>query len=46
MHPQTSIGTAEYNTTKFISLFNLERAGADSNTIGRGIDTNNKNLFR
>ena len=25
-------------------LFNLERAGADNNTLARGIDTNNKNL--
>ena len=43
-HPQTSIGLNDYHTTKFISLFNLERAGADSSVLARGIDTNNKNL--
>ena len=43
-HPRTTIGLYEYNTFKFISLFNLERAGADANTLARGIDTNNKNL--
>ena len=34
----------ESNLTKFISLFNLERAGASNNVSARGIDTNNKNL--
>ena len=44
-HPETSIDPfKEYNTIKFISVFNLERAGADSNVLARGIDTNNKNL--
>ena len=44
VHPKTSIALNEYHTTKFISLFDLERAGADNNTLARGIDTNNKNL--
>jgi len=43
-HPETNISVLEYNNTKFISLFNLERADADSNVLARGIDTNNKNL--
>ena len=43
-HPETSITLLEYNLTKFISLFNLERAGASNNVLARGIDTNNKNL--
>ena len=42
MHPKTSIGLYEYHTTKCISLFILERAGAEQNTLARGIDTNNK----
>ena len=43
-HPTTTISLDEYHTSKFISLFNLERAGADANTLARGIDTNNKNV--
>ena len=43
-HPETNIAVVEYNNNKFISVFNLERAGADSNVLARGIDTNNKNL--
>ena len=38
------MGIYDYHTTKFISVFNLERATADSNVLARGIDTNNKNL--
>ena len=44
VHPQTSINMEEYFSNKFISVFNLERAAADSNTLARGIDTNNKNV--
>ena len=44
MHPTTSISLIEYHSNKFISLFDLERARADTNTLARGIDTNNKNL--
>ena len=43
-HPETNIDLQEYHTDKFISVFNLERASADSNVLARGIDTNNKNL--
>ena len=43
-HPETSIGIYDYHTTKFISVFNLERATADSNVLARGIDTHSKNL--
>ena len=34
----------DHHTTKFISVFNLERAGADSNVLARGIDTDNKHV--
>ena len=44
VHPETSIALVEYNLTKFISLFDLERAGASKDVLARGIDTNNKNL--
>ena len=40
-HPETSIGLYAYHSTKFIRVFNLERAGADSDVLARGIDTNN-----
>ena len=43
-HAENSIDLLEYHTDKFISVFNLERASADSNILARGIDTNNKNL--
>ena len=43
-HPRTTIALNEYHSTKFISLFNLERAGASADVLARGIDTNNKNL--
>ena len=43
-HPENSIDLKDYHTNKFISVFNLERASADSNVLARGIDTNNKNL--
>ena len=42
VHPETSIALNEYPTTKFISVFDLERAGADNNTLAHGIDTNKK----
>ena len=45
VHPETSISLKEYHTTKFISLFDLERAGASRNVLARGIDTNNKKLY-
>lgn len=44
VHPESSIALREYNLTKFISLFDLERAGASKDVLARGIDTNNKNL--
>ncbi len=44
VHPETSISLKEYHTTKFISVFDLERAGASLDILARGIDTNNKNL--
>ena len=44
VHPETSIGLNEYHSTKFISLFDLERAGASTDVLARGIDTNNKNV--
>jgi len=44
VHPETSIAVDEYYLTKFISVFDLERAGASSDVLARGIDTNNKNL--
>ena len=44
VHPETSISLKEYHTTKCISLFDLERAGASTDVLARGIDTNNKNV--
>jgi len=44
VHPETSIPLTEYNSCKFISLFDLERAGASTDVLARGVDTNNKNL--
>ena len=44
VHPETSIPLTEYNLCKFISVFDLERAGASTDVLARGIDTNNKNL--
>jgi len=44
VHPETSIPLQGYHLNKFISLFDLERAGASNNVLARGIDTNNKNL--
>ena len=44
VHPQSSIKWDEYYTNKLITIFNLERAGAGSDVLARGIDTNNKNL--
>ena len=38
VHPQTNIALNEYYTTKFITVFNLERANADYHTLGRGIE--------
>ena len=42
VHPQSSIKLDEYYTHTFITIFNLERAGAGSDVLARGIDTNNK----